>query len=108
MTPQVVGPEMNAHHAARLGHHFSCCLIAYRKNPLIGLNPFFPDVVFEPVGEFLWDEDEFLLPATLGVSRVNLQSVISDGVSFSTSLILIPPLAISSSINRFLGFDALR
>src|SRR5512137_2318704 len=69
MPPQIVWPEMNAHHTAGLGDHFPCCLIAYRKNPLIGLNPLFPDVVLEPVGEFLWDEDEFVLPATLGVSE---------------------------------------
>jgi hypothetical protein len=99
---------MNPHHATRLGHHFPCCLIAYRKNPLIGLNYFFPDVVFEPVGEFLWDEDEFLLPATLGVSEGQSSFSNVRRVSFSTSLILIPPLAISSSINRFLGFDVLK
>ena len=51
-------------------------LAAYWENPLIGLNSFFPDVVFEPVGEFLWDEDEFLLPATLRVSEG--QSSLSD------------------------------
>ena len=43
-----------------------------------------------------------------GSLRVSLRSWISEGVSFSTSLILIPPLAISSRINRFLGFDVLK
>ena len=69
MTPQIMGPKMNAHHAARLGHHFPRCLITYRKNPLIGLNPFSSDIVLESVGKLLRDEDEFLLPATLEISE---------------------------------------
>ena len=44
----------------------------------------------------------------LGSLRVSLRSLISEEVSFSTSLILIPPLAISSRIKRFLGFDVLK
>jgi len=51
--------------------------------------------------------NSFSLPL-FGSFRVSLRSMISEGASFSTSLILIPPRAISSRINRFLGFDVLK
>jgi hypothetical protein len=35
----------------------------------MGLDVFLPDIIFEPVSESLWDEEEFLLPATLGISE---------------------------------------
>ena len=69
MTPQIMGPEMNAHHTTRFCHHLSCSLITNRENALMELNAIFPDIVFEPVCEPLWDEDEFLLPTTLGISK---------------------------------------
>ena len=69
MELQIVRSEMKAYHAARPCHHFPCSFMACRENPLIGLNPFSSDLVFEPVSELLWDEDEFLLAATLGISE---------------------------------------
>jgi len=67
--PQIMGSEMNAHHTSCLGHHFPCGFITNRENPLMGLNAFFPTVVFEPVRKPLGNEDEFLLPSTLGLSK---------------------------------------
>ena len=69
MAPQIMRPEMNAHHTACFGHHFPCSLITYWKNELFGLNGFFPDIIFESVGESLGDENEFLIPTTLGISE---------------------------------------
>ena len=67
MTPQSMWPEMNTHHTTRFGNHFPPSLITYRENSLIWLNAFFPDVVLEAVSEPLRDENEFLLPITLGL-----------------------------------------
>ena len=67
MAPKIMWPEMNAHYTTRFGNHFPCSLITNRENALMGLNATFPDIVFEPVCEPLWDEDEFLLSTTLGV-----------------------------------------
>ena len=50
----------------------------------MGLNAFSPTVVFEPVRKPLGNEDEFLLPSTLGLSKVNLRLLISEGITVKT------------------------
>jgi len=64
-----MGPEMNTHHTTCFGNHLPCGLITYRKNAVMGLNVFPPDVVFEPIGEPLGDEDKFLLSTALGFPK---------------------------------------
>lgn len=69
MASQIMGPEMNAHNTSRFGDHFPCRRITYRKNALMGLNVFFPNIVLEPVGDSLGDKNEFLFPAAFWLSK---------------------------------------
>ena len=104
MTPKIMLSEMNVYYTSCSCCHFTRSHITYRENSLIRLKAFSPYVVFEPVSHHLWYENEFVLSATFEDFESQSQSaviVISEGGSLSISLILLPPHAISSGINRF-------
>ena len=80
----------------------SRCSIGYRKDPLPSFYPSVANIVLESDRK-LWRNEDHLFPLppleSLIISRRPSTSL---GVRFSTSLTLVPPLAISSKSNLFL------
>ncbi len=94
---------MDPDYLARLVYDSSAGRVGYWKNPLITLNPFGGDVFSETIGNLLGDKNNLTLFTTLGASEGEFPVFNIRGVNCKTSLILIPPLAMSSRISRFLG-----
>jgi len=72
MSPQVVWPEMDPHQGAGLFDHYPGGGIGDGENSLASFSASGLEVILQPVGQLLGDEDHFSAFSTLGILDVEL------------------------------------
>jgi len=93
MSPEIMRPQPNPNFVPCLLDHSLGSFVGYGEDPVMGLNPVAPDVLFEPIRDLLWDEDMLPIFTAFGSLSVSFLSWASIALSFKTSSTLIPPQA---------------
>jgi len=69
MSPEIMRPQPNPNFLPCLLDHCPGSFIGYGEDPLMGLNPFVPDVFLESIRHLLWDKYVLPLLAAFGVPQ---------------------------------------